>query len=97
MATLKDYDTSTSSVTGWRSSSELQGHIGGGNRVRTDGPPACRAGALPAELYPQFSAEARSVSHALRVSTKVSTYKLCGKFKRLTLNPPHRKSKGFMI
>ena len=26
--------------------------VGGGNRARTDDPPACKAGALPAELYP---------------------------------------------
>ena len=25
---------------------------GGGERIRTDGPPACKAGALPAELHP---------------------------------------------
>lgn len=43
------------------------------------------------------TAEARSVSHAPRVSTKVSTSKQCGKYKRLTLNFPHLKPKDSMV
>ena len=46
------------------------------------------------ELWAQNSAEARNVSHAIRVSTKVSTYKRCGQIKATNLQFPAPQTKS---
>ena len=38
---------------------------GGDNRDRTDEPPACKAGALPAELYPHIASLLECDAHSM--------------------------------